>query len=53
MITGLIHFVIEGWVVIKADFYKDASGSYLSDTCAHCRPIKGCVRCMLLFIPMI
>ena len=34
MVTGLIHFVIEGWVVAKADFYKDASGNYLSDTCA-------------------
>lgn len=33
MVTGLIHFVIEGWVVAKADFYKDASGNYLSDTC--------------------
>lgn len=32
MVTGLIHFVIEGWVVAKADFYKDASGNYLSDT---------------------
>lgn len=35
MVTGLIHFVIEGWVVAKADFYKDASGNYLSDTCEH------------------
>ena len=34
MVTGLIHFVIEGWVVAKADFYKDTSGNYLSDTCA-------------------
>ncbi|KAL4858676.1 3-beta-hydroxysteroid-Delta(8) [Chlorella vulgaris] len=32
MVTGAIHFVIEGWVVAKADFYKDASGNYLSDT---------------------
>lgn len=36
MITGLIHFVIEGWVVVKADFFKDASGNYLSDTCRRC-----------------
>ena len=34
MVTGAIHFVIEGWVVAKADFFKDASGNYLSDTCA-------------------
>ena len=33
MVTGCIHFVIEGWVVAKADFYQDASGNYLSDTC--------------------
>ncbi len=32
-ISGIIHFVIEGWVVTKADFFKDASGNYLSDTC--------------------
>lgn len=25
--------MIEGWVVAKADFYTDASGNYLSDTC--------------------
>ncbi|KAL4445423.1 hypothetical protein ABPG77_011248 [Micractinium sp. CCAP 211/92] len=31
-ISGIIHFVIEGWVVTKADFFKDASGNYLSDT---------------------
>lgn len=33
MVSGIIHLVIEGWVVAKADFYKDASGNYLSDTC--------------------
>lgn len=32
MVTGVIHFVIEGWVVAKADFYQDKSGNYLSDT---------------------
>jgi len=32
MVTGLIHFIIEGWVVIVADFYTDTSGNYLSDT---------------------
>ncbi|PSC69778.1 sterol 8,7-isomerase [Micractinium conductrix] len=32
MVTGLIHFVVEGWVVYKADFYQDKSGNYLSDT---------------------
>ena len=42
MVTGLIHFVIEGWVVAKADFYKDASGNYLSDTCElPCRRDRG------------
>eukprot|EP00887_Chlorella_sp_A99_P001896 scaffold18.g1896.t1 len=30
--TGVIHFVIEGWVVVKADFWKDASNNYLSQT---------------------
>lgn len=32
MTTGVIHFVIEGWVVVKADFFRDQSGNYLSDT---------------------
>lgn len=36
MVTGLIHFVVEGWVVYKADFYQDKSGNYLSDTCGCC-----------------
>lgn len=31
MVTGLIHFVIEGWVVYKADFYKDTTGNLLSE----------------------
>ena len=31
--TGLIHFVIEGYVVARASFYTDASGNYLSDAC--------------------
>lgn len=39
MVTGLIHLVIEGWVVAKADFYKDASGNYLSDTCEMLVPL--------------
>lgn len=31
MVTGAIHFVIEGYVVVTPDYYKDTSGSYLSD----------------------
>lgn len=30
--TGVIHFVIEGWVVVKADFHQDTSHNYLSQT---------------------
>ena len=30
--TGVIHFVIEGWVVVKADFFQDTSSNYLSAT---------------------
>ena len=51
-VTGAIHLVIEGWVVAKADFFQDASGNYLSDTCEPRRQRSGaphaCSACHLL-----
>lgn len=35
--TGLIHFVVEGAVVVNSGFYKDTSKNILSEICARIR----------------
>lgn len=33
VVSGLIHFVVEGTFAVWTDYYKDASGNFLADMC--------------------